>query len=236
LVIKIVDIKGSDITEPIQKMNLSLLIGPDRFTCLVNHKHKIIRLTIFEWQNEPDLLKTILVNLEAENISITNAESITLSVLKADEKIEYKVQADLIQQYFKRSYDSVQIKDGFETMLQVFKDKYPKKSAVFSYWQSGKIHLWALAYGAVDIYKSSYFRTAEDALYYVLQFYKQNNLSAEKDSLFLSGALSKDSTIFTLLYNYIADIEFVKIPTELKLENAEDLPEHLFFDIISANL
>jgi hypothetical protein len=69
-----------------------------------------------------------------------------------------------------------------------------------------------------------------------LKFYKQNNLSAQKDSLFLSGALSKDSTIFTLLYNYIADIEFVKMPTELKLENAEDLPEHLFFDILSANL
>jgi hypothetical protein len=215
-------------------MNLSLLIGPDRFTCLVNHKQKIINLSIFEWQNEPDLLKTILVNLEAENISINKAESITLSVIKADENADYKVQIDIIQQYFICNFSAVQIKDAFGTMLQAFKDKYPKKSAIFSYWQSGKIYFWTLTYGAVDKHLYSPYCTAEDALYYVLQYYKLNNLSTEKDALYLSGALSKDSTIYTLLYNYIADIEFVINPTEMKLESAEDLPEHLLFDILSA--
>jgi hypothetical protein len=217
-------------------MNLSLLIGPDRFTCLVNHKHKIISLTIFEWQNEPDLLNTILVNLQAELISLNKAESITLSVLKTDEKPEYKVQIDIIQQYFIANFRAVRIKDAFGTMLQAFKDKYPKKSAIFSYWQSGKIYFWTLTYGAVDKHISRPYCTAEDALYYVLQYYKLIKLSTEKDTLYLSGALSKDSTIYNLLYNYISDIEFVINPTEMNLECTEDFPEHLLFDILSATI
>ncbi len=214
-------------------MNLSLLIGPDRFTCLVYNNQKIISLTIFEWHNEPDLLKTLLSNLEVENIIVNKIESINLSILTLEEKADYKLQSDKIQQYFKSNFPAVQIKDYFGCMLHAFKNICPKKSVVFSYWQSGKIYFWALTYGAVDKHMSSPFRTAEDALYCVLQFYKLNNLSTEKDSLFLSGALSKDSAIYALLHTYIAEIEFVNRPTELQLNTEEEFPEHLFFDILS---
>ena len=150
MVKKIIDIKESDFSESFQKMNLSLLIGPDRFTCLIYFEQKIIRLSIFELENEPDLLKTILDYLEAENVSINKAESITLSVIKAEEKLKYTVQLSQVKQYFERNYTTVQFKDTIETMLQAFKLKYPQKSAVFTYWQPGKIYFWTLTYGAVD--------------------------------------------------------------------------------------
>lgn len=233
MVRKLLDTKGSDLLEPSQNMNLSLLIGPDRFTCLVYNNKKIISLTIFEWHNEPDLLKTLLSNLEAENITVNKIESINLSILTLEEKADYKLQSDKIQQYFKSNFPAVQIKDCFGCMLHAFKNICPKKSVVFSYWQSGKIYFWALTYGAVDKHMSSPFRTAEDALYCILQFYKLNNFSTTKDSLYLSGALSKDSAIYALLHTYIAEIEFVKRPTELQLNTEEEFHEHLFFDILS---
>jgi len=239
LVRKTTDIKGSDIPEPNKFMNLSLLIGPDRFTYLVYFKEQLICLSICEWKNEADLLSVILKSLRNDHIELNILESISLSFFVPDDTDftdnEFPANSDSIREYFIK-YPVTIIKDCKLAMLQAFGKKYPSKSAIFSFWQSGKIYFWYLNYSSVDNQTSCYFKTAEDALYHTLLFYKKNGLSTENDPLFLSGNLSEDSAIFSLLSNYVSSIEFVKNPTELILNTSEDLPEHLFFDILSTSL
>ena len=226
--------------ETTQNLNLSLLVGPDRFAYLVFTNQSILKLTVYEWQDEPELLTVLMKNLEADSIDLNKIKTIYLSVLSAVAidyfSTDYNSNLKAIQFYFNSNFPSTQTKDCFGSMLSAFYAKYPLKFAIFSYWQSGKLFLWSLSYGAVENKISREFRTAEDALYYVLHYYKQYNLSLEKDTLYLAGALSEDSAIFRLLYTYISKIEFVKNPTNLQLNTEEDLADHVFFDILSATL
>jgi hypothetical protein len=226
--------------ETTQNLNLSLLVGPDRFSYLVFTNKSILKLSVFEWQDELELLKAILKNIEADSIDLNKIETIYLSVFSADAKdyfsTDYSSNLKAIQFYFNSNFPSTQTKDCFGSMLSAFYAKYPLKFAIFSYWKSGKLFLCSLSYGAVENKISREFRTAEDALYYVLHYYKQYNLSLELDTLYLAGALSEDSAIFRLLYTYISKIDFVKNPSHLQLNTEEDLPYHLFFDILSATL
>jgi hypothetical protein len=226
--------------ETTQNLNLSLLVGPDRFSYLVFTNKSILKLSVFEWQDELELLKAILKNIEADSIDLNKIETIYLSVFSADAKdyfsTDYSSNLKAIQFYFNSNFPSTETKDCFGSMLSAFYAIYPLKFTIFSYWQSGKLFLCSLSYGAVENKISREFRTAEDALYYVLHYYKQYNLSLELDALYLAGALSEDSAIFRLLYTYISKIDFVKNPSHLQLNTEEDLPYHLFFDILSATL
>lgn len=73
------------------------------------------------------------------------------------------------------------------------------------------------------------YEASEDLIYNILNIFQQQNLNNELDTLTLSGSISKDSELYTLLYKYIRNIEFIQKTSKLNFdENLEFTPSHYF--------
>lgn len=73
------------------------------------------------------------------------------------------------------------------------------------------------------------YEAPEDLAYNILNIFQQLSLNNEKDTLILSGNISKENEFYELLYKYIRNIEFKKQPSKLNFEKEiESMPQHYF--------
>ncbi len=72
------------------------------------------------------------------------------------------------------------------------------------------------------------FKTPEDFIYYILFCYEQLGLTTETDAITLSGAITKDDSLYALLYTYVRHINFE--PNNKGVE-IKDTPKHQQFII-----
>jgi hypothetical protein len=251
LVRKILTIVDSGKEEFTEDLNLSLLIGPDRFAYLVYSKKiwHIKKLSVFEAEANTDLLTQIINTLLTENIDTNNylIGNLTiqhLDALKKDNEEnnfsitnwpKYRNDLKNILNYFETNHSKTILKDSFKTVEFAFKKNCKDKSAVLSYWQNGKLFLWTLDEGKITLNPVAHYKTIEDALYYILKCYKNSGFDPAFQRLYIAGALSEDSSIFKILYNYITNLDFVKNPSDLKIpEQEEPIAVHLFYDLLAA--
>lgn len=254
MVNKIIDKQYIDLSNVlVNELNLSLLIGPDRFTYLVYSKKNsdILQLGFYTAQISVDNLEQLLSNITEVGIELNSLDSIDCAfhhfdIIKnrnfqsgssADFRLfDYYNEAVHCKNYLAEQFPNVKFKDSQTLLLNAFNRTYSEKTAILSYWQSGKLFMWSLSFGLTEEKVEREFISSEDALYHVLHFYKSAGFNVQKDKFYIAGELSEDSTIFKRLFNYVANIEFVKNPSALKLNTDEELPEQLFFDILSLTL
>ncbi len=72
------------------------------------------------------------------------------------------------------------------------------------------------------------FKTPEDFIYYILFCYEQLELTTETDAITLSGAITKDDSLYALLYTYVRHINFELNNKGLEIK---DTPKHQQFII-----
>ena len=72
------------------------------------------------------------------------------------------------------------------------------------------------------------YKTPEDFIYYILFCYEQLGLKPETDTVTLSGAITKDDSLFALLFTYIRHIDF---EPNNKGVDIKDTPKHEQFII-----
>jgi hypothetical protein len=81
------------------------------------------------------------------------------------------------------------------------------------------------------------FQNEQDFIYHVMLVFSQFNLSAESNSVILSGQITKDSKIYRMLFRYINKIQFSEAPSAIQLGgNYQGTPTHFFFDLFSLGL
>ncbi len=90
--------------------------------------------------------------------------------------------------------------------------------------------------GSLKYFNSFSFNEADDILYYILNFVKQNKLNPEKLNLVLIDEIYDDSDIYKKLSDYFRNIEFIKRNPEFHYSPVFDnLPEHTYYSLFSLN-
>jgi hypothetical protein len=82
-----------------------------------------------------------------------------------------------------------------------------------------------------ELYNNFTFRTKEDFIYYILFTAEQLNLNPEEFKLVLLGDVEKESELYTILYQYIRNIEFYK-PEKLNL-TVNGISKHANFTVLN---
>jgi hypothetical protein len=254
LVRKLINIVGSLKEEFTEDLNLSLLIGPDRFAYLVYSKNiwHVSKLSVFEFDNEREYLTQLQDFLEGDEIVLSEYSLLNLSIqhydafknpelsdlnLNTAHWIKYQKELKSILQYFDNTLAQFIVKDSFKSMQLAFRKNYKNNNAIFSFWQKGKLFLWTFSDEKLDLKVAKEYKTTEDALYYVLSCFKISEFDTANHKLFIAGELSEDSLIYNLLYSYIANIQFLSNPTDLRLPEDPDAQNvHLFYDLLAAEI
>ncbi|MEI6817146.1 MAG: DUF3822 family protein [Bacteroidota bacterium] len=86
-------------------------------------------------------------------------------------------------------------------------------------------------------YNTFNYSSAEDVLYYLLFVFEQFNISTDTIKVKVTGELDKHSSIYSLLYKYVRNINFGHRPASLKYcSKLESLPKHFYYSIYSLQL
>ncbi len=105
---------------------------------------------------------------------------------------------------------------------------------LFSVVEKRRLHAVAMINGQLKIYNQYRANNAEDILYFTLLIYSQMGLDPNKDTLWLSGEITKDSALYNKLYQYIRNVEFVDIASSFKVPGS--LPAHRYMDAYVGSL
>ena len=73
-----------------------------------------------------------------------------------------------------------------------------------------------------------------DVLYYTLFLYEQLKLDTEKTELYLFGNIEKEDRIYSVLYDYIRNIQFGELSDNLTFsKELDDISKHQYFVLFS---
>ncbi len=225
-----------------KKLNLSLLIGPDRLTYLSYNEKTTdffeIKSLSFKSKNDLKILVGDIMNdfPNYHNVKIFQIpKHCSISKYNFEYQIETIFDTDI---YFKIDNEIVPFTEKIENILSInlkqFISENNKDLSVYSYWLQGKFFI-ALIQGKtlIDIETYSY-KSAEDALYFTILFYDKHKLKSLEIPIFISGQLYENSKIYKLLFFYIRHIYFcTKAEKYNHLNCFENQPTHLHWDILN---
>ena len=118
-----------------------------------------------------------------------------------------------------------------ESMTQF---KNSNESTLLAHIQNGHFELMAIANHKMIFFNSFQFVTTEDVAYYTLLVCETLKLNPEEITLKLCGEIEKKSAIYSLLYKYIRNIEFLNSHRTFKYSGGfSPLPSHFFFNLIN---
>ena len=81
------------------------------------------------------------------------------------------------------------------------------------------------------------FQSPEEIAYYVLFVYEQLGLNTEETELVISGSIEKTAPEHALLYTYIRNMKFAKLPDSFKYSyKFEEIQGHRFFSLFNQYL
>lgn len=92
-----------------------------------------------------------------------------------------------------------------------------ESTKVYIHVVANMLHVVVFEKGNLLYFNSFTFSTADDFLYYVLLVYQQLQLDTKNIPLYCSGALVKESKIYTLLYQYIKKISLLPLGSDFAL-------------------
>lgn len=88
------------------------------------------------------------------------------------------------------------------------------------------------------IYANAFpFVMPQDLIYYIMMVYEQFKLNPENIPLTISGMITQESDIFKYIYRYIRHVQFMPLPTYLRLgQEFTGIPQHFYFDVFSIKI
>lgn len=87
------------------------------------------------------------------------------------------------------------------------------KESAFACFDNESFQLALFSHGELLLYNSYACKSASDVLYFVLLAYEQYGFDPNVNPLFLAGHIVNDSDIYKILYRYIADLNFLPVPS-----------------------
>ncbi len=113
--------------------------------------------------------------------------------------------------------------------------KNSSENIILAHIQNGNFELMAVANHKMVFFNSFKYVSTEDVAYYTLMAYETLKFNPEEITLKLCGEIEKKSTVYSLLYKYIRNIEFISSHRNYKFSGGfNPLPSHFFFNIINA--
>jgi hypothetical protein len=86
----------------------------------------------------------------------------------------------------------------------------------------------------LELYNSFIYQSSEDFIYYLLFVLDQLNINNEEADVTLTGAVEKNSVIYTMMHKYIKSLRFGQRPDNLKFSyNFEEIPEHFHYSLLN---
>jgi len=136
------------------------------------------------------------------------------------------------------TFDSAEIRHSSAALLDHYfrLNSATGKSKVYAHLQHPFVEITLIKNGKLQYHNYFEFRSKEDLVYYILLLYEQWELDREKIPLILSGDIMQDSSVYPLLYKYIASLQFARLPLALQADEAsfEGLTMHRYVNLLSA--
>lgn len=96
------------------------------------------------------------------------------------------------------------------------------------------VQLCVLRQGKLHFYNAFPFQASQDVLYFTMLLYERFQLDTSNVPLYLAGAISAESDIYTKLYSYVGDLRFIEAPMGLTFgKKFANVPPHLFFNLFA---
>ncbi len=154
-----------------------------------------------------------LVNLEMVNLFSIPAAITTLMVNKFPELRFYHQSSTLIDSFVRKSID--------------------RKYVIGLFICSEYLHITVAKQGKLELYNHLDYSQEEDIVYHVMNIYKHLNIPNRETNLYLLGEVSKDSSTYRLLSDYVSNIWFAKTLSERKMiYNFKEVPEHVVANLL----
>ena len=158
------------------------------------------------------------------------------TLIQSKVKAIYHLPSQLLKE-IKSTFDSVEIRHSSAALL----DHYFKlnsatgKSKIYAHLHRPFVEITLIKNGQLHYHNSFEFHSKEDLVYYILLLYEQWELDREEIPLILSGDILQDSSVYPLLYKYIALLQFARLPLSLHTddETYEGLAMHRFVNLLS---
>ncbi len=158
-------------------------------------------------------------------------------LLQSGMKAIYHLPARLLEE-IKSTFDSAEIRHSSAALLDHYFRLNPAtgKTKVYAHLQQPFVEITLIKNGKLQYHNYFEFRSKEDLVYYILLLYEQWELDREKIPLILSGDIMQDSSVYPLLYKYIASLQFARLPLSLQADEAsfEGLTMHRYVNLLSA--
>jgi hypothetical protein len=217
-----------------KEYNLSLLIGTDRFSCLIYHpiNHIFYDFRLYAIHQH--------LTLEAQYLAILMEDEIfkqDFNVVKIGLSIFEEAKTSPVLSIFQQEYPRATILNIKEQLDIAFQQKAAENDGIFSFWQGTNIYICSIKNGKKISENNYNYKKAEDALYFLLLNFHQGQFSTLEVPLYVCGDLLKASTVYKLLHIYIKEIYFLENPSKMEIPLSDsDFHEHIYFDIFSTAL
>ncbi len=159
------------------------------------------------------------------------------TLLQEDIKAIYHLPAELLEE-IKNTFGTVDIRHSGAALLDHYfrLNSTNGKSKVYAHLHQPYVELTLIKNGKLHYHNYFEFRSKEDLVYYILLLYEQWDLDREEIPLILSGDIMQDSSVYPLLYKYIASLQFARLPEALQSdeESFGDLAMHRYVNLLSA--
>ena len=109
-----------------------------------------------------------------------------------------------------------------------------KKKQIICIVDKGTIQILSCREGKLKFYNQYKAKSEKDILYFIMLVYKELELSRESDTLWLAGNITKDSKLYDSIYQYVRNVDFVNISSNLNTNNQK--PSHYYLDAYASSL
>lgn len=109
------------------------------------------------------------------------------------------------------------------------------KSKVYAHFQKEALEVAVIKDGALSYYNHFRYRSKEDVAYFLLLVYDQLPLDRHEVPLILAGGIVQDSAVYQLLYRYLSEIQFARLPEKIVMEDGAfgEISRHDFVNLLS---
>lgn len=159
-------------------------------------------------ENESEVYLSELISGPIEDsVQVDDLDSLKM-------KIVYQVENQLLETV-KAKFPAFQLFHISTPFLLGCLKTFPglSKESAFACFNNESFQLALFNQGELLLYNSYACKSASDVLYFVLLAYEQYGFDPNTNPLYLAGHIVNDSDIYKILYRYIADLNFLPVPS-----------------------
>ncbi|WP_417886276.1 DUF3822 family protein [Zunongwangia sp.] len=153
------------------------------------------------------------------NTKILQTDVVAHDELPNSEIINVYIPFTNIINFFFDKYGEFEYSHHMSILLHKFINRKTENSiTVYAHNQKNRLDLIIIEHGDLLLCNSFKIFAKEDYLYYLLFTAEQLQLNPQQFQLYLSGFITKDDEIYTLLQDYIQNIAFLPLEDDLQID------------------